>query len=169
MVMVQSDDFGADRARVEGLGIRIVWSAELPDISGMHLHPRDTGGPLLSLDQPLPPESWRWAGPEWRDHVRTERVRAIAGADMACAEPAATARRWSELLDLPAHPEGDGWRIDLAPGLLRFVPDRAGRGDFLVGVHLDAPDPAPILEAARARDLPTTAHTLTLCGTRFHL
>ncbi|HKJ24883.1 MAG TPA: VOC family protein, partial [Myxococcota bacterium] len=72
MVMVQTDRFEADRARLDAAGVRVVWQGELPDIRGMHLHPKDTGGALLSLDEPVPAESWRWAGPAWHDHVRRE-------------------------------------------------------------------------------------------------
>src|SRR5258705_13594247 len=67
MVIVQTDDLAADRERVEKLGIRIVWKADLSDAATIHLHPRDVGAAIVSLDQMRPPESWRWAGPEWRE------------------------------------------------------------------------------------------------------
>ena len=166
MVMVQSDDFGVDRARVEGLGVRIVWSAELPDISGMHLHPRDTGGALLSLDQPLPAEAWRWGGPDWQEHVRTDRIQALVGADIACENPARTVRRWAEILDVTAREEDAGWRIDLAPGVLRFVSDTSGRGDGLAGFRVTARDPQAVLSEARTRGLATDATGFEVCGVR---
>ena len=64
MVILQCDDLDADRRRVAELGVRVVWSLDLPDIRGTHLHPRDVGGAILSLDAAEPPDSWRWAGPE---------------------------------------------------------------------------------------------------------
>src|SRR3954453_16887385 len=48
MVILQSDDLDADRARVADLGIRVVWKIDLPDIRGTHLHPADVGGAILS-------------------------------------------------------------------------------------------------------------------------
>ncbi|MFQ5351781.1 MAG: VOC family protein, partial [Candidatus Binatia bacterium] len=69
MVMLQTDDLEADRRRLDGLGVRVVWEITLDDIAGVHLHPRDLGGAIVSLDQPRPPESWRWAGPDWRGAV----------------------------------------------------------------------------------------------------
>src|SRR3989441_3727031 len=70
MVILQTADLRADRARLAALGVRIVWQAELDDIATVHLHPRDLGGAIVSLDQPVPPESWRWGGPEWRGEGR---------------------------------------------------------------------------------------------------
>src|SRR3989442_5700509 len=66
MVILQTANLRADRARLAALGVRIVWQVELDDIATAHLHPRDLGGAIVSLDQPVPPESWRWGGPEWR-------------------------------------------------------------------------------------------------------
>src|SRR2546423_1234751 len=49
MVILQSDDLDADRARVTQLGVRVVWQADRPNIRGTHLHPADVGGAILSL------------------------------------------------------------------------------------------------------------------------
>ena len=71
MVMVQCDDLDRRRARLAGLGVRTVWQGDLPDIRGTHLHPKDVGGAILSMDETTNWDDWRWAGPAWRDHVRT--------------------------------------------------------------------------------------------------
>lgn len=133
MVMVQSDDLGADRARLATLGVRIVWAGELDDIAGIHLHPKDTGGALLSLDQPTPPESWRWAGPDWHAHMRTEVVRSLAAVEIASPHPERLAARWSEVLGRPR--QGD--TIALDRGCIRFVPGSAER---LCALDLEASD-----------------------------
>ena len=65
MLILQTDDFDRDRARVRALGVRTVWEKDLPDIRAMHLHPKDIGGAIVSIDQPVPAASWRWGGP-WR-------------------------------------------------------------------------------------------------------
>src|SRR3954451_14540144 len=70
MVIFQVDDLEGARARVAELGVRVVWQIDLPDISGTHLHPADTRGALISLDRPLPAESWRWGGPDWERRGR---------------------------------------------------------------------------------------------------
>ena len=134
MVMLQSDDLGADRRRLDELGVRIVWAGELEDISGLHLHPKDTGGALLSLDQPRPAQSWRWAGPGWQERTRTDGVRGLAAAELASPEPGRLAARWAEVLGRPER----GGEIPLERGALRFVPGPAER---LVGLDLHASDP----------------------------
>ena len=67
MAMFQLDDLAGARERAAELGIREVWSIELDDITACHLHPADIGAAIVSLDRPVPPESWRWAGP-WEPH-----------------------------------------------------------------------------------------------------
>lgn len=65
MTIFQVADVTAARARIAELGGRVVWKADLPDISGTHLHPKDTPGAIVSIDEAHPPESWQWAGPRW--------------------------------------------------------------------------------------------------------
>ena len=90
MAIFEVDDFAAARERVRRLGVRVAWEIELDDISAMHLHPADVPGAIVSLDEPRPPESWRWAG-DWtptRGGVRSITVEA----------PEGTAERWAEVL-----------------------------------------------------------------------
>ncbi|MGD8859545.1 MAG: VOC family protein [Myxococcales bacterium] len=155
MVLLQTDDLAADRRRFARLGVREVWDIELEDISAVHLHPKDVGATIVSFDQPAPPESWRWGGPEWHAHRHVGRVRAIVGAELQASDPAAVAARWSQVLDLPSRAEGDDRVIDVNGGTLRFVPDEDGRGDGLRTVVMRR------AKGAMPRDL-------TLCGTRFH-
>ena len=77
--------------------MRIVWGIDLPDIRTRHLHPRDVGGAIVSLDQPVPSGAWRWGGPAWRAHAETSRVTGIAGVVIGAADPAAMHARWAEL------------------------------------------------------------------------
>jgi len=133
MVMVQSDDLAADRARMDTLGVRIVWTGELDDIAGIHLHPKDTGGALLSLDQPVPPESWRWAGRDWRAHVRTDVVKSLAAVEIASPHPERLAARWSAVLGRPL----DGEAIALDQGCIRFV---SGPVERMTALDLEASD-----------------------------
>src|SRR5215210_5787432 len=49
MAIFQMDDLAAARRRVADLGIRIVWQADLDDIAGTHLHPKDVPGAIVSL------------------------------------------------------------------------------------------------------------------------
>jgi len=150
MVMLQTDRFDADRARLEAEGVRIVWSGELPDIRGMHLHPKDTGGALLSIDEPVPAASWRWAGPDWERHVRRGRVTALRGATIGCADPPAVAARWATLLDRPVAEDAPP-RIELDASFLRFVPAPTSGEEGLVGLTLAAREPLRPTTLCRTR------------------
>ena len=170
MVIVQSQDREADRARVEALGVRIVWEAALDDAATLHLHPRDVGGAILSLDWMHPPDSWRWAGPRLREAVRTDAATAIAGVEIQARDPAAMARRWAEVLGCPARGDGDAPRIALPDGgEIRFVPERDARGEGVAGLLVAASDPDGIRRRARARGALAADGSLALCGVRIAL
>ena len=54
MAIFEVDDLDRRVEHVTELGVRIVWSGDFPEIRGRHLHPRDVGGAIVSLDQPEP-------------------------------------------------------------------------------------------------------------------
>jgi hypothetical protein len=139
MVMVQTEDSDLDRRHAAALGVRIAWSIDLDDIRGTHLHPRDLGGALLSLDAAVPPSSWRWAGPQWQRVRPSAMAREIVGVEMQCAEPDAVAARWAALLGraVQAGPERT-LQIVLDRGVLRF------------GRAVDGADGVTVLEVAVA-------------------
>ncbi|MEA3075853.1 MAG: hypothetical protein QOF60_761 [Actinomycetota bacterium] len=117
MALFQLDDLAAARARVAALGIRVVWQADLADIAGTHLHPKDVPGAIVSLDQPLPPSSWRWGGPSWTGGAPAfEAGTGIVGLTVACASPASVAGRWAEVLGADL----DGTSIALDGGRQRL-------------------------------------------------
>jgi len=168
MVMLQTDRFDADRARFDAAGVRVVWEGTLPDIRGMHLHPKDTGGALLSVDEPVPAHSWRWAGPGWREHVRSERVTALRGATIGCVDPQRVAFRWSELLAQDVTP-GRCPTIALDGSFLEFVPASGLEAQGLVGFTVATADREAILDAAHQRALGRGPSHVVLCGTHVEL
>jgi hypothetical protein len=170
MVIVQTDDLDAARARLATLGVRVVFEVAFDDVVTLHLHPRDVGGAILSVDVARPPESWRWAGPVWREHVRTDVSVAIAGVEIQAADPAAMAARWSAILERPCRESGaGGWHIPLDDGVIRVVRARDERGDGVAGLDVRMRDRAKALASAHARGLARTADTVTLGGVRVRL
>lgn len=168
MVLLQTDDLAASRARAGASGARVVWEVALPDIAAVHLHPRDLGGAIVSLDRPEPPASWRWGGPGWEAR-RAGGLRGIAAVELQGPDPEALAARWSAVLGRPAATLGTRLEIGLESGAIRFVADRDGRGEGVSGVVIAADDPDGLRARARERGVHEDGGDLVLCGTRFRL
>lgn len=167
MVIFQTSDLGADRARLAGLGVRIVWEITLDDIAAVHLHPRDVGGAIVSFDEPRPSASWRWAGPTWQDAVRTDVVRAISGVTIAALDPARMAARWTAVLGVSAG-KASATELRLERSVIRFVAaDEHGEG--VVAVTLATVDGERARANAERHGLPTDAGGIRIGGVLFDL
>ncbi len=174
MVIVQTGDLAPARQRMHDEKIRIVFEHAHPagHTATIHLHPRDTGGAILSLDASDPPESWDWAGPTWRAHVHTEVVAGLAGATLASDDPAALAARWAAILDRSAAAlGGEHFAIALDGGVLHFTRSGAD-GVGLIGVDLvevSRAARARAFETARSRGLRSDGERIWIAGTAIRL
>lgn len=135
MAIFQCDDLDRRRARLPKLGVRTIWTADLDDIRGTHLHPKDVGGAILSLDEAHPWGSWRWAGPTWQKHVKTDVVRGIQSIIVSAHDPEAMATRWAEVLDT----EADGALVNADATSVSFVRGTS-RGEGIDGVVFHCAD-----------------------------
>ena len=142
MVILQTRELAGHRARVRDLGIRIVLDQETrgsvdgQDWAGIHLHPADTGGMMISFDEPDPPDSWVGAGPHWREFISNRVVTGLVGIELRSPEPERLARRWAEVLGRDL--DGDGG-IALDRGKIGFRGLREGeRVEGLSAVRLTA-------------------------------
>ena len=175
MVITQCDAHPPRRARVEALGVRIVFDRQSDAFVNMQLHPRDTGGTFFEIDQQLgkdgnaPDGPWQPAGPDWQRARRTERVAGIAAAEIQCDDPSAVARRWGEIAQLDITASDGMHTMALENAQLRFLPCTDGRPEGLGGIDLIAKDKAAILDAAEGRGLRTGESQLSLCGLRVNL
>jgi hypothetical protein len=138
MAIFQLPDLAAARRRVADAGIRVVWTADFADIAGTHLHPKDVPGAIVSLDWASPPESWRWAGPEWTGRAPAHDSGGVSGLTIEVHDPAAAAARWADVLGLSVTADGGAATIllDQARQDLRFVPTSPGRADGITEVRL---------------------------------
>lgn len=152
MVIFQVPDLGVARDRVRAAGARIVWEGGREGIAGMHVHPADAPGAIVSMDQADPPETWPWAGPAWTGRVGTGAPGRVLGATIGVRDPEAVAARWGELLGV----DTDGTTLPLDRGPVTFVADPEQRG--LRGIDVEIPD-----AVRRGR-----THA-DICGVRFTL
>lgn len=125
MVLFQTDDLSAFRDRFERLEMRVIHEAIDSGIVGLHLHPKDIGGAVVSVDETDDPAEWAWAGPDWRAFDRPEVVTSLAGVEIQTDDPDATAARWGAMLDRPVVDRA----IECDDATVRFAPSLDGRGD----------------------------------------
>ena len=173
MVILQCDDHGPRKARVDDLGIRKVVEHDEPDYLLMQLHPQDTGGSFLEIDVQVDGEApdgpWMPAGPEWQAAVRTERVLGIAAAEIQSPQPEVVAERWSRILDVALDGGDAGPVLALDNAKIRFVAATDGRGEGLGGIDLVAADRDAVLAAADERGRRHDDDVVVIGGVRFHL
>ncbi len=148
MAIFQVPDLAAARRRLPGLGVRVVWTADLPDIAGTHLHPKDVPGAIVSLDWAEPAQSWRWAGPSWTGQAPEHAPGGVTGLTIEVRDPAAAAQRWAAVLGISADSDGTTSDGDTSDGntavvglpdagqWLRFEPARAGHGEGITAVTI---------------------------------
>ena len=99
MVIIQVDDFDKSKSLVNDYKIGIVWDTDLPEAKAIHLHPKQMGGAIVSLDWMNPKESWKWAGPEWNNYV-TDDIKGIDGIEIQASNPEEMFNRWKDILDV---------------------------------------------------------------------
>lgn len=157
MVILQTDDVQREKARIESADFRIVHEGgtqgDGEEIHGIHLHPKDTGGAILSIDEANPVASWGWAGHDWQYHSLDGVVTDLVAVDIQADDPDAVGERWARAVDR----EVTNGVMTLDDAEIRFVAATDGRGDGLAAADLVATD--------RKR----AGETLVLCGTRFNL
>lgn len=170
MAIFQVRDIAEARARIAKAGARTVADADRDGVHMSHIHPKDIGGAIVSVDQMEPWERWEWGGPIWRENVRTDTSTGVTGAEIQGDDPEALAKRWGEILGFtPVKAEG-GWRIDLDEGgEIRFVTAADGRGEGLGRFDVAVRDPDAVRAAAKARGRLGEGGDVILSGTRVRL
>jgi catechol 2,3-dioxygenase-like lactoylglutathione lyase family enzyme len=174
MVIIDCDDIERRRARMAEIGVRIANPLDYGAYVGLQLHPRDTGGAMLELNHTPGGERldgpYHPAGPDWQKAVRTDVTTALLAAELQGPDPECLARRWSEILERPLGrgPAGAP-QIALDLGLLRFLPDRDGRGEGLGGLEVAVRDTGHIRDAAIRRACALDGDQVTVCGMHFRL
>ncbi len=179
MYIADCDDLEARREHFKSKDVRLVQDLKSGDdvstSEAIHLHPRDTGGCLLSVDRHSGGKDlmggYHWAGPAWQQRDRSKTIASIIGAGMQSDDPLTLAQRWSDLLQRPVANAraGDGYEIPLDNAFARFGPLRDDRGEGLRSVHLKCKDKAQVLANAKNAGAPAGDNWVDLVGVRFVL
>ena len=147
MVIIQVDDFLAAKQSVKENDITVVWESDHPEARAIHLHPKQMGGAILSLDWMDPKESWKWAGPNWDKFVNTSLVNRFVGVEIQAENPEDMKNTWKSVLNLKSE-RVTGNQINLDNTWIRFLEDEDGRGAGVSAFCLDANDNDKLFEKA---------------------
>jgi hypothetical protein len=169
MVILQVDDLAQALGRVKDAGVRIADQMDKGGAAFTHIHPKDIGGAILSLDRMIPRERWEWGGPHWQSHVCTDTSVKVVGAELQAKEPAQMAARWAQVLGRAAAEEAGVWRIRLDEGEIRFTVECDGRGEGLGAFDVVVRDIDAVRANAATRGLLDPDGTVMLAGTRVRL
>ncbi|HEY0646350.1 VOC family protein [Phenylobacterium sp.] len=169
MVILQVDDIQAARELATSQGVRFADKFDGDGVHFTHLHPKDVGGAILSLDEMVPYDRWEWGGPNWKANVKTDVSSKIVGAELQADDPDAMSKRWAEVLGRERTGGGGAWKIPLEGGEIRFSPARDGRGEGVAAFDVAVHDPEAVRAKARARGRLDADGKVSLCGTRVEL
>lgn len=177
MLLFSCADALAERRRITAKGLRAVWQHDEADCVATHFHPADLPGAITSIDTMLPAHDWhaeladwKWAGPNWREHVRTDVSQALTAVEIQGDDPEALAARWADVLDRPQVTNANGApEVLLDNARLRFVKDSDGRGLGISAIDILPQNRDAILAAAAARDLKLNENQVMICGVKVNL
>ena len=166
MIIIQVDDFKDSKSLVEKNNIGVVWETDLPEAKAIHLHPKQMGGAILSLDWMNPKESWKWAGPDWKNHI-SGAVSAIDGVEIQSDNPKGMFESWCKVLGDP--------KVDIEKNIifldntwLKFVRDNDGRGPGVSTFSLKTDTPEAVMKRAENLGMISDG-CIMLGGVKFHL
>ena len=173
MVIMQCEDGEAAKARVTGLGIRLVMDTKRGENHGIQLHPKDLPGAIAELRQNEgaedPAGPWSPAGDDWQRAKKTDVTLAMVAAEIQADEPGLLAQRWSAVVDRPVEQRNGIATIALDDATLRFVPATDGRGDGLGGLDMPVVDSKKVKKAAAERGCSVDGDVVIVCGMRMRL
>ena len=147
MVIIQVDDYDEAKNNVKENNITVVWESEHPEARAIHLHPKQMGGAIVSLDWMNPKESWKWAGPSWGDFVNTSTVQRFVGVEIQSNDPEDMKDKWQSVLRMPSERVSDN-QINLDNTWIRFIEDLDGRGPGVSSFCIEANDKEALLKKA---------------------
>ena len=132
MVIVDSSNFEKEQARVESSGIEIVWHGNRKEdgiqARTIHLHPKQVGGAILSIDHMNPLDAWLWAGTDWKKDINKTLVDVLSGVVLQSKDPRQMCSNWENALG-KKRDVGSGLDISLDESKISFVSDVNGRGE----------------------------------------
>ena len=145
MVIIQVDDFSEVQKTIKENNVTVVWESDHPEARAIHLHPKEMGGAILSLDWMNPKESWKWAGPNWNEFVNTSTIKRFVGVEIQSEDPENMMNKWQSVLKVPSQ-KISNHEITLDKTWIRFVEDQDGRGPGVSAFCIEAEDNKSLMQ-----------------------
>jgi hypothetical protein len=165
MIIIQVDKFEDSQKLVNEYNIKTVWETDLPKAKAMHLHPKQMGGAILSLDWMEPKESWKWAGPNWEENISGP-IKGIDGVEIQSDDPELMLNTWLRVLGGVERDHEN--KILLDNTWIKFSQATDGRGPGISAFSLKAENSNEIIE--RAQNLGFMVEDkITIGGVKFYL
>ena len=165
MIIIQVDKFEDSQKLVNEYNIKTVWETDLPKAKAMHLHPKQMGGAILSLDWMEPKESWKWAGPNWEKNISGP-IKGIDGVEIQSDDPELMLNTWLRVLgDVERDHEN---KILLDNTWIKFSQAIDGRGPGISAFSLKAENSNEIIERAQNLGFMVDGK-ITIGGVKFSL
>jgi hypothetical protein len=161
IVALECGDLARRRARLAGLGIRVVAELCVPGYQAMQLHPRDSGACMLEFNATegggAPQGPYGAAGPHWQRAVRCEVVHGLAAIEVRARAPQRLAAHWGQIAEAPVGRDARGLpELSLGPRV-RFGVAGDDEPEGVAAIELACGDPCGAQARALHAGLPRGA------------
>lgn len=167
MVILQTDAADEARARIDAAGVRVADQLDRNGAGFMHLHPKDVGGTLLSIDYMPRWSDWEWGGPDWQKSAIHDE--AITGIGISALDSQGMAGRWGEILGRPMEHCAQASCIGLDEGELRFAAPAGNGSEGFSTFDLHSARAAQLRENAVRHGCLTSEGNIALFGMTIRL
>lgn len=175
IVVMECEDLERRRARLDGLGIRLVTDLDLPGFHTLQMHPRDTGACMLEFNhtqgggQPL--GRYMPAGIDWQRAIRRDIVQDLAALEVRCRAPQRLASHWGQITEIPVRHDASGIPELVMGPTIRFTVAGDDQPEGVAAVEMLARDPAFAVARALASGAQPgpTSDSVRLLGLEFRL
>ena len=153
MVIVDSLDLDKERKRLKTVELDIVWheNRKADGIQGqaLHLHPKQVGGAILSIDNMKPASSWLWAGTDWEKDINKSMVSHLSGVNICTPNPNNLLSNWERALGRKR--SVDGTSIALSGSSINFVMNTQSQSEHLSGFQIHTSNRLDLEKRAASR------------------
>ena len=154
MIIVDVKNFEQENERVENSEIKIVWNGNRQEegihARTIHLHPKQVGGAILSLDKMIPEDEWLWAGTNWKEHINKSLVDCISGVILQSSDPNKLCSQW-ELALGKKRDSSSALNISLDQSNISFIKDLSSEEDKIYAFVIKTLDREAVIENAKLK------------------